>query len=184
MSTTFFICPGIHPENLTAHFLGSMTAVGFDWNSLIVLPTAIYLPFSPFHVLCYLQKNVIDINAAIVFIGFSAGVVGAIGAAHLWQQLGGKVEAFFALDGWGVPIFADFPLYRLSHDQFTDWSNQCLGQGQISFYADPPVDHLSLWKAPEQVLGWRVQSFSVMYKKPVRTTAALFLHDLLRRYKP
>ena len=184
MTTTCLICPGIHPQQLTAHFLESIAAVGFDWNPYLVLPTSTHPPFSSLHVLKYLQANLIDIESAIIFIGFSAGVVGAIGAAHLWQRLGGKVEAFFALDGWGVPLCGDFPRYQLSHDQWSDWSSQWLGQAKMRFYADPPVEHLSLWQDPKQVQGWSVQSSLIMPEKATRTTAALFLRDLLRRYKP
>ena len=184
MSTTLYICPGIHPKNLTTQFIRSIKEVGVDCSSLIVLPTSTHPPFSPLHVLSYLQEKAIDINSAIVFIGFSAGVVGAIGAAHLWQLLGGKVAAFFALDGWGVPILGPFPLYRLSHDQFTDWSNIWWGKGQMHFYADPPVNHLSLWNNPQHIQGWSIQTSTTMPEISTPTTAALFLRDLLRRYKP
>ena len=69
----------------------------------------------------------------LTFICFSAGVVGGIGAAHLWQSHFGPVRAFIALDGWGVPLFGDFPIYRFSHDEFTHRSSGLLGAGEDSF---------------------------------------------------
>ncbi|MCU0568633.1 MAG: hypothetical protein MUF49_18805 [Oculatellaceae cyanobacterium Prado106] len=90
----------------------------------------------------------------LFFVGFSAGVVGAIGAARLWHQWGGQVQGLAAFDGWGVPLWGDFPIYRISHDAFTHWSSALLGAGQASFYAEPPVSHLALWRSPETVQGW------------------------------
>nr|WP_238718303.1 hypothetical protein [Petrachloros mirabilis] len=97
-------------------------------------------------------------SVAIAFLGFSAGVVGALGAAHLWQHQGGQVQCLMALDGWGVPLWGDFPIHRLSHDSWTHWTT---GGGQSStadFYADPAVTHLDLWRAPQRVWGWRVHA--------------------------
>ena len=84
--------------------------------------------------------------------------MGGLGAALWWQTKGGKIKAFFALDGWGMPIVANFPVYRLSHDYFTHWSSALLGSGQNSFYADPEVTHLDLWRYPHKVMGWWVSN--------------------------
>ncbi|UBF26093.1 hypothetical protein K9N68_31945 [Kovacikia minuta CCNUW1] len=114
----------------------------------------------------------------LVFIGFSAGVVGAIAAAWGWQLLGGAVQAFIAVDGWGVPLGGTFPIYRISHDSFTHWSSALLGAGETSFYADPAVDHLVLWRSPQAVKGWQV---SAIASQPiVYTTAATYIANLLR----
>jgi hypothetical protein len=78
-----------------------------------------------------------DPQEPLLLIGFSAGVVGAIAAANLWQGQGRRVAAVIAVDGWGVPQVGDFPLHRVSHDYFTHWSSAVLGAGADSFYADP-----------------------------------------------
>ena len=57
------------------------------------------------------------------------------------------MKALIAFDGWGVPLVGNFPIYRISHDQFTHWSSELLGKGDKSFYADPPVEHLDLWRS-------------------------------------
>ena len=85
-------------------------------------------------------------------IAFSAGVVGASQLALIWQRLGGQVACLIALDGWGVPLWGDFPIYRLSHDEFTYRTSHWLG-GQSHFWATPSVEHLQLWAAPSQVRG-------------------------------
>ena len=62
-------------------------------------------------------------------------MVGAIIAGNLWQKNGGKVKVLFAFDGWGVPLIADFPCYRLSHDYFTHTTSKLLGGDKNAFYA-------------------------------------------------
>jgi hypothetical protein len=94
----------------------------------------------------------------ITALGFSAGVVGLAGALTLWQQQGGKIATCFALDGWGMPLVG-LPICRLSHDYFTHWSSLPLGAGDVNFYAEPAVDHLSLWASPEEVIGWQVNGW-------------------------
>jgi hypothetical protein len=110
----------------------------------------------------------------LTLIGFSAGVITAMVNASLWRINGGSIAAFFALDGWGVPLVGDFPIYRLSHDYFTHWSSHLLGGGPVSFYADPPVEHLTLWSAPERVTGWAVSP-----ERTRRTDALTFLSNQL-----
>lgn len=155
------LCPGIHEPQLTESF----------WNFIqqryvqlfadkppvpLVIPEANPWGVSPSHVLRFLEQSV-SIAEPILMISFSAGVVGAIAAAWVWQLRGGSVSAFVALDGWGVPLSGLFPVYRLSHDEFTHWSSQPLGMGQSPFYADPGVEHLDLWQSPDQALGWWLQ---------------------------
>ncbi|NJK53546.1 MAG: hypothetical protein HC936_13370 [Leptolyngbyaceae cyanobacterium SU_3_3] len=57
------------------------------------------------------------------------------------------------MDGWGVPLGGDFPIYRVSHDRFTHWSSAWWVAGLDSFYADPAVAHLDLWRSPQTVQG-------------------------------
>lgn len=156
------VCPGVHHPNLSADFIqdlqeNSDRASEYKW---LILPTQHYLPYSPRDVYQWLTHNYVSPLDAppLVFICFSAGVVGGLGAALWWQSNGGKVKAFLALDGWGMPIVANFPVYRLSHDYFTHWSSALLGTGKDSFYADPAIEHLDLWRSPNTTLGWWVKS--------------------------
>ena len=173
------VCPGIHDSNLTDSFIQNIQAnsdrfAGLNW---LILPTQYYKPYSPVDVYQWLEKkySAPADTLPLVFICFSAGVVGGLGAALWWQKNGGKIKAFFALDGWGMPIFANFPVYRLSHDYFTHWSSALLGQGDLSFYADPPVDHLDLWRSPKTTMGWWVTS----PRMKTRCSAAEFLQNFL-----
>lgn len=154
------ICPGIHDTALTEAFLREMRSIasGDEWSQPLVFPTARYPAYSSPHVLNFLMQQPGGSHPAVasplMFIGFSAGVVGAIGAAWAWQLGGGAVQGVIAIDGWGVPLYGNFPIHRLSHDRFTYWSSALLGAGQSGFYADPIVDHLDLWRSPHTVEGW------------------------------
>ena len=167
------IGPGFHPASLTDQMVRLLPS--FTHPHIVDA-----LPADPLGAFRWLtqtlgspQDNLSSLQP-IVAIGFSAGVVGLTGALTLWQQQGGKVAQFFALDGWGVPIVG-LPVYRLSHDLFTHWSTLPLGSGKVNFYADPPVDHLQLWGQPEQVQGWQVSGWPIARKVPV--TAAEFLRQ-------
>jgi hypothetical protein len=159
------ICPGVHDRNLTDCFLAGLSecwaAAGED------------RPFLCSHELT---------GESLVFVSFSAGVVGAIGAAWMWQQLGGRVGAFFALDGWGVPLGGNFTIHRLSHDRFTHWSSALLGSGPDSFWADPPIAHLDLWKSPHTATGWHASKTAEGIETAKSATAAHFIVHLLKQY--
>lgn len=185
------ICPGIHEPELTQSFLtGIVCEISTEARSplkcenLLIFPTQNYPAVSAFHIIQMLSDRFSNprFTSPLVFIGFSAGVVGAIGAAWGWQLLGGSVKALIALDGWGVPLVGNFPIYRLSHDYFTHWSSAALGSGQDSFYADPPVSHLELWRSPQAVAGWRVHSVMAKSQPRSYTTAAQFMTMLLENY--
>ncbi|MBD2072237.1 hypothetical protein H6F93_32725 [Leptolyngbya sp. FACHB-671] len=208
---SLIICPGIHPPELTASFLAGLEDVTRtplrELTNYFIFPSDRYPPYSAFHILetlyawigkpCKnseqpdqnLSTNLLpsSSHASLVFLSFSAGVVGAIGAARTWQRSGGQVKAFIAVDGWGVPLRGEFPLYRLSHDFFTHWSSAPLGAAAESFYADPPVPHLELWRSPQTVWGYQLKgeerSPSLFPNSPRRApiTAAAFLIDLLTR---
>ena len=123
----------------------------------LVFPTEKHPPYSPLAVYDWLNKPEI-LTDELLFIGFSAGVVGGIGTAIALQEKGVNIKAFIAIDGWGVPLWGNFPLYRFSHDYFTHWSSAILGTGKESFYADPPVEHLAMWRSPETCQGWIVSN--------------------------
>jgi hypothetical protein len=153
-------------------------------EKVLIFPAQNYLAFSAVHILEFLQRQTGLLEMPLVFISFSAGVAGAIGAALGWQLLGGKVKAFIAFDGWGVPLSGNFPIHRVSHDYFTHWSSALLGSGDDSFYADPPIEHLDLWRSPNTCQGWWVHPATE--DKPEQrtfTTAAQFVSQLLQIYR-
>lgn len=184
------ICPGVHEPKLTDCFLAGLSGlwgVAADrQNQQIVdrvkiFPAHKYPPFSALDILHFLCSQELA-GESLVFVSFSAGVAGAIGAAWMWQQLGGQVGAFFALDGWGVPLAGNFPIHRISHDRFTHWSSAILGGGGESFYADPAIEHLDLWRTPQTAKGWHVSQTAAGIETAAATTAAKFLVHLLKQY--
>jgi hypothetical protein len=196
-------CPGIHPPEFTqdfisgcqihssdtspnefssfrvcTHSLFSDSSNQNDSGNILIFPATGVSVLSGSDILEFLQVHLGGKKATpLIFIGFSAGVVGAIAAAWGWQLQGGHVQAFIAIDGWGVPLFGDFSIHRMSHDYFTHWSSTWPFSGQDNFYADPPVDHLDLWRKPHAVKGWRISSGSTEY-----LSATEYLHILLKRY--
>lgn len=185
---SIIVCPGIHDSALTQCFVSGFLEQFVDEEkskttvNLLIYPYEGSLTLSAFHLLHFLHKQLWDkLKSPVVFISFSAGVVGAILAAHQWQQSGGHVKAFIAIDGWGVPLWGNFPIHRMSHDYFTHWSSAVLGSGGNNFYADPPVDHLEMWRSPQTVQGCWVDSPSTPPKEHL--SAAEFLHLLLKRYE-
>jgi hypothetical protein len=97
--------------------------------------------------------------------------------------LGGTVKAFLAFDGWGVPLYGNFPIHRISHDYFTHWSSALLGGGEDSFYAEPAVEHLDLWRKPNVCKGWWVHpATDGKRERRTHTTASKFVNQLLQRY--
>ncbi|MHC5856070.1 hypothetical protein [Nostoc sp.] len=194
---SIIICPGIHEPELTESFRvelldlvsqSAIPAVSYanapNYANILIYPGKDVLVLSALHILQFLRDRLTNSpESSIIFISFSAGVVGAIGAAHLWQLLGGRVKAFIAIDGWGVPLQGNFPIHRMSHDYFTHWSSSLLGSGQNNFYADPAVDHLSIWKSPQTVQGCWVDSSIEIIPPKGRLTAAEFLLMLLKRYE-
>ncbi|MEH1865138.1 MAG: hypothetical protein V7K69_09020 [Nostoc sp.] len=193
------ICPGIHEPELTESFrvglldLVSNGAIAPHSANILLYPGKDVLVLSALHILQFLRDRLTDsLKSPIIFISFSAGVVGAIGAAHLWQLLGGNVKAFIAIDGWGVPLQGNFPIHRMSHDYFTHWSSCLLGCGQNNFYAQPAVDHLFMWRCltknpsestSQAVQGWWVDSSIEISPPKGYLTAAEFLLMLLKRYE-
>ena len=172
------ICPGIHAPQLTQSFIQDLQCDPHTANSILIFPTEKYPAYSALDIDRWLKQSLPSPanTPALTFITFSAGVVGGIGAAIAWQVQGGKIKAFIALDGWGVPLIGNFPIYRLSHDFFTHWSSAILGGGDESFYCDPPVEHLDLWRSPIQCWGWQVISSD--YK--IRCSAAQYLKHLIK----
>jgi hypothetical protein len=188
---SIIICPGIHEPELTKNFISECLYPASDslntpiWGEILVYPGEGLLAVSSLHILQFLGDRLKNqLESPVIFISFSAGVVGAIGAASSWQLLGGNIKAFIAIDGWGVPLAGNFPIHRLSHDYFTHWSSSLLGSGSDNFYAEPAVDHLSMWKSPQSVTGWWIDTSVEDSQSPVRLTAREFLHLLINRINP
>lgn len=185
------ICPGIHDPALTEDFLTAIQAqleacCQRDRFQFWVFPAQTHPAYSGLEILQFMNEKLRNESLGfsqpipVLFIGFSAGVVGAIGAAWKWRHLHRPVKALIALDGWGAALWGDFPIHRISHDYFTHWSSALLGAGEDSFYADPGVSHLQLWRSPHTTNGWWV--FPSAAQTPVQTTTASFLTALLQRY--
>ncbi len=180
------ICPGIHDPQLTESLVSTLLPNRFSSGSTpqvwIVPPSD--RPYCALETLQFLhQSGAIDFSSRataepLIWISFSAGVVGALGAAWVLHSLQYPVRAFVAIDGWGVPLFAPFPLYRVSHDYFTHWSSALLGSGTQNFYADPPVEHLALWRSPEAAVGWSIPP-STSQSPSQRITALEFLTGVM-----
>lgn len=170
------ICPGIHSSELTRRFIADLQLS----HTPLIFPAEKFPSYSPLHILKFLSDtNPIE---PLLLVAFSAGVVGAIGAARLWQKQGGSIKALIALDGWGVPLDGNFPIHRVSHDRFTAWSSALLdGVHSDSFYADPAVDHLTLWRSPQTVQGQWIPAHK--NSRSTSTTAASFITALLQRYE-
>lgn len=182
LATVLVVCPGVHSPRLTESFLAAVALDRADTVQICVIPGDRQPVYSPLYGLRVLQHRLGAPWAAppVLFLGFSAGVVGLAAIAPLWQALGGTVLGLIALDGWGVPLSGPFPIHRLSHDRFTDWSSALLDGPAVSargsrFYAEPAVAHLDLWRSPHTAMGWWQPASAT----PVRTTAATCLQTLI-----
>jgi hypothetical protein len=164
------ISPGIHSPKLTDNFLNNLP---LNNRKYLVFPDHEKFAFSGEKLLTFIQKYAI--KKEIFLIAFSAGVVGAIAAAKKLEK-SNQIRGLMAIDGWGVPLMGNFPIYRLSHDYFTHWSSNLLGEGEQNFYADPPVSHLDLWRSPHLAEGWWVTAPGCQ----VRCSAAEFITKILK----
>ncbi len=205
--TKLYICPGFHDPSLTQSFLDALiSAWGSTWCDrflLGVVPPEVP-PYGPEQILEHLEgclrgqglgewgvgsggvgseEQGVRTGVALVWVGFSAGVVGGLLAARRWHReglgrgLGCSVAAFMAIDGWGVPLWADFPVYSLSPDRFAYETMRPLRSPQLPhFYGDPGVSHLALWESPHRALGWEESAGG----ERLRLTAAQYLQRRLR----
>ena len=171
------ICPGFHPPQATAEFI---TAMGWQTSNtdFLIIPPKI-LPYD-FRAIAQWLWQQVSLQTPLFFLGFSAGVVGALGAAIAWQQRGGIVKGLIAIDGWGVPTpLGGFPIYRVSHDAFTHYTSQLLGKGKENFYCSPPVSHLALWQRPDLAWGW----WEIKLGCQVRCSAATMIKEILNCHR-
>lgn len=168
------ICPGFHPPQLTQDFISAMGWSSLHERECYVIP-AKFAPYNVPAIYHWLSQTLNPSTTSLSFLGFSAGVVGAIGTALLCQQQGGTVKCLIAVDGWGVPLLGTFPIYRISHDPFTHYTSQLLGRGQQNFYCDPEVSHFKLWQRPDMAWGW----WEIQWGCRVRCSAAKMINEVL-----
>jgi hypothetical protein len=109
-------------------------------------------------------------------------VVSAILTANFLDQFYHNVKALIAFDGWGVPLFASFPIHHISHDYFTHWSSNLLNCGKVNFYADPDVNHLEIWGKINQVNGYKIESLKLGHDLITPITLKDFIKELLQNY--
>ncbi len=166
------VCPGFHSPQLTADLITTMGWHRSNIDYLIVPPKI--LPYDCSAIAQWLSPQVSP-QTPLFFLGFSAGVVGAMGVSLSHQQNGGLVKGLIAIDGWGVPLIGGFPIYRLSHDAFTHYTSQLLGRGQKNFYCSPAVSHLALWQRPDLAWGW----WEIKLGCQMRCSAATMIQEIL-----
>ncbi|WP_017296459.1 hypothetical protein [Geminocystis herdmanii] len=161
----YVICGGFNSPILTTNFYHYLTTINnkinlnntvifqFDRTAPLRARTPNILPYDGYNIYQYLRKKYQNLSLYnLTFIGFSAGVIGAIIAGNLWKKNGGNVKKLLAFDGWGVPLICDFPCYRISHDYITHLSY--LGGEKNAFYCYPSVSHEQLWHNPQNIQGW------------------------------
>lgn len=171
------VCPGIHASEWTQAFLAQVGAAIASphrpknhpdrpnttpplhwWVLPPEVPPYAPQPVADFFESCWTGVSALgpafDPQAPLVWLGFSAGVVGAIATARAWQRRGRPTAALIAFDGWGVPLTGDFSLYRFSHDRFTAQTSEWPQASAGVFYAEPAVPHLDLWRSPSTAGGF------------------------------
>jgi len=171
------ICAGFHDAALTTQFLGVLPS----YVQPVILSASPVSPVELHQQLLEKFGNPSDTTnpqVPLVVIGFSAGVVGLAGAVALWQQQGGQLAHFIAIDGWGVPLIG-IPVTRLSHDFFTHVTSLPLGAGDKNFFAEPGVDHLNMWGEMDAVKGFEAVGWQTGEGTGVEMSAAAFLRRSL-----
>ena len=144
------ICPGYHSSDLTHSFLGALLGeitperlwIRPIWTSPGALPWLFTSPQGP------------QLDRRLQIIAFSAGGVAAYPLMLAWQGMGGT-GCLIAVDGWGMPLWGDLTIYRLSHDRWTHDTTYfpSASESRGYFYCHPGVDHLSLWHSPQLSRG-------------------------------
>jgi len=150
------ICPGFHPSELTDRAIAALDLPP-TWEA-IAIPNRIW-PCDPAGISAHLAAQIPPDRRAIPihFLGFSAGTVGALGAALAWRS---PIATIALCDGWGVPVLPLLDgrspqptIHRVSHDRWTHETWGRMGIATPSFCADPEVEHLELWGDLDRVTG-------------------------------
>ena len=181
---TIVICGGIHDFSLTEEFVNSFVQnIKLDfYHQVCVIPQPDIAPYDVKQIDRYLKEQHKGATTPdrLILIGFSAGVVGLLGLARKWQRQGGTIASFFAFDGWGVPLWENFPCYRLSHDLFTHQTSHWLGGNPECFYAEPDVSHLDFWGSNMSIEGYFCQRDQNDQQKQ-KMTIVQFLNQQLNK---
>ena len=145
------ISPGFYSPELTAAFLQSLCSVVTP-ERLWVLPACLFA--EGFSKASSNYQQILQYDQPLHIIAFSAGVVAAYPIALTWQAMGG-ISHMIAMDGWGMPLLGNFRVHRLSHDRWTHDTTYfpSASESAGAFYADPAVDHLTLWQSPNAAQG-------------------------------
>jgi hypothetical protein len=174
-SSKFLVVPGVVPQEATDRFLQQLNIVGG-----CCVPPGVS-PYSPISLDRFTRTQ--DLASDLVVIAYSAGCVGALGWIPLWQRQKKTIKALIAIDGWPVPFWGKFPIYRVSHDLYTHHTTLYLGAGLEQFYCDPAVEHRNLWTYPEASWGLWVKQNNKQ-KETYRATALDFLQNIVERHVP
>jgi pimeloyl-ACP methyl ester carboxylesterase len=174
--TICVICPGFHAPNLTDRAIACLDLPVSIRT--IVIPTDQIVPCDPVRIANYIERDLLTSGVIpeqlapikLNFLGFSAGTIGALGAAWLWRDRA-QLGAIILCDGWGVPVlpvwdwFTDHQqptiapkIYRVSHDRWTHDTWSRMGIATPSFVADPEVEHLTLWRDLDRVQGCSINA--------------------------
>lgn len=172
------ICGGIHPLNWTNSFLKNINfeSLNIKKEDILIIDNNLSSAYDGKNIYQNLVNNYGQkYQTPLIFIGFSAGVVGALIASRLWQRYGGKILALIAVDGWGVPLIADFPIYTLSHDYFTHLTLIKFDHQIDSFYSYPSVSHEQIWRSPSETKGYWQKSNGIKILSNATTIIKFFL---------
>jgi hypothetical protein len=171
-SSRFLVIPGVVPQEATDRFVQQLDIVGG-----CCVPAGV-APYNPWALERFTQTQ--DLDSDLVVLAYSAGCVGALGWIPLWQRQKKTIKALIAIDGWPIPFWHKFPLYRVSHDFYTHRTTLRLGAGLEQFYCEPAVEHRRLWTAPEK--AWGLWNPSNKPKEAQKTTALDFLQRVLKHH--
>ena len=174
-SSRLLVIPGVVPQEATDRFVQQLGVSG-----ICCVPVSV-APFNPWSIEQFTQTQDLDTN--LVVIAYSAGCVGALGWIPLWHRQKKAIKALIAIDGWPIPFWGKFPIYRVSHDLYTHRTTLYLGAGREQFYCDPAVEHRNLWAYPEASWGLWVKQ-NDKQKKTYRATALDFLQNIIERHVP
>jgi hypothetical protein len=172
-SSRLLVIPGVVPQEATERFVQQLNIAG-----VCCVPAGI-APYSPMDLDRFTRTQ--DLDSDLVVIAYSAGCVGALGWIPLWRRQRKTVKALIAIDGWPVPFWGKFPIYRVSHDLYTHRTTLRLGAGLEQFYCDPAVEHRNLWTYPEASWGVWVKQNNKQ-KEIYRATALDFLQNIIERH--
>ena len=175
----FVICGGIHSWEITENFVCYISKLIADTYkpNICIIPTVQIAPYDALNIYEFIHQKYgtpAKSDFSLVVVAFSAGVVGSIGFARLWYRKGGTIKCLLAFDGWGVPLIANFPCYRISHDYFTHYTSHFLGGEPNAFYACPAISHLDLWRSPYLVQGYQ-QKEDQIREKPLLSLLIAFV---------